>query len=346
VTKRLDQVVAPEDASRLMAFIDRVCRGDAGTIEYDLVDADGTRRTLETHAVPLQRESIGCAVYLSATWDVSARKRAEISLAELQARSELDKALYSSERKGFEEALNDAKAAHGERAHTWRLERQKLEAAVRDAEERGKKLFVELNGECERLKAALSQVTGQHETQAREWGAERDALTADLQHLRDQGRLAELALERSHQEHQATLAVEQERHQTTLTDLRTLTDRQLEDSRAECDRLNEQVRELQHHELQLAAQREAERVHFNSALEAERARCQLLRGEYDQLRAELALIVRSAHGMTAIVERVLNRPLTDSECEHDASGDQPALDVSLEGEESAVLPAEDSPWGF
>lgn len=65
-------------------FHQRICRGEKGTLEFEIVGLQGTRRYMETHAAPL-RQADGRLVHLAITHDITERKRVEHEL-KLQAR--------------------------------------------------------------------------------------------------------------------------------------------------------------------------------------------------------------------------------------------------------------------
>lgn len=87
-------LIAPEDRDRFRAFNERICAGEKGTLEFDIVGLDGKRAQMETHAAPLHNPD-GTLVHLAVTRDVSVRKQAEQTLhnlakrldAEVQART-------------------------------------------------------------------------------------------------------------------------------------------------------------------------------------------------------------------------------------------------------------------
>jgi PAS domain S-box-containing protein len=56
---------------------ERVCRGERGTLEFEIVGLKGARRWLETHAVPFVEEATGATRLLAITRDISDRKAAE-----------------------------------------------------------------------------------------------------------------------------------------------------------------------------------------------------------------------------------------------------------------------------
>ena len=69
-------LIAPEDRERYREFNERVCGGERGSLEFDLVGLKGRRRHMETHAAPLQT-SDGSCVQLAVTLDITERKTAE-----------------------------------------------------------------------------------------------------------------------------------------------------------------------------------------------------------------------------------------------------------------------------
>ena len=76
IGKNLYAVIAPEDRNRFRAFNERICAGDRGSLEFDIIGYQGVRRHMETHAAPL-RQSDGSIVQLAVTRDVTEQKRAQ-----------------------------------------------------------------------------------------------------------------------------------------------------------------------------------------------------------------------------------------------------------------------------
>ena len=74
------QLIAPEDRERFVEFNDRVCKGENGELSFDIIGMDGTRRSMETVAVPLQRSPDGEILHLAITRDVSQRRALETQL--------------------------------------------------------------------------------------------------------------------------------------------------------------------------------------------------------------------------------------------------------------------------
>ncbi len=77
-------VIAPEDRERFVQFNERVCDGERGSMEFDIISLNGQRRHMETHAAPFKTRE-GEVAQLAVTRDVSARKRAEQRQRELDA---------------------------------------------------------------------------------------------------------------------------------------------------------------------------------------------------------------------------------------------------------------------
>jgi signal transduction histidine kinase len=72
-------LIAPEHRQRFRDFNAEICKGAKGSIEFDIVGLDGTRRHMETHAAPM-RTPDGSIAHLAVTRDISERKRAEEAL--------------------------------------------------------------------------------------------------------------------------------------------------------------------------------------------------------------------------------------------------------------------------
>lgn len=76
--------IAPEHRDMFRRFNEEVCSGEKGSLEYDVIARDGTRRNLETHAAPLRLKD-GRTVHLGVTRDVTDRRQAEIIRNRLSA---------------------------------------------------------------------------------------------------------------------------------------------------------------------------------------------------------------------------------------------------------------------
>ena len=69
-------LIAPEDRDRFKAFNQSICRGEQGSLQFDIIGLEGKRRHMETHAAPL-RNPDETLVHLAITADISERKQAE-----------------------------------------------------------------------------------------------------------------------------------------------------------------------------------------------------------------------------------------------------------------------------
>ena len=74
-------LIAPEDRDRFRAFNERICRGENGTLEFDIIGLEDTRRHMETHAAPLIRPD-GTTVQVALTRDITEQKERERKLDE------------------------------------------------------------------------------------------------------------------------------------------------------------------------------------------------------------------------------------------------------------------------
>jgi PAS domain S-box-containing protein len=79
-------LVVEEHRAAFRELTERVCRGERGTLEFEIVGLKGTRRWLETHAVPFLEEGSPLPRLLAVTRDISDRKRAEQALRESERR--------------------------------------------------------------------------------------------------------------------------------------------------------------------------------------------------------------------------------------------------------------------
>ncbi|HEV8398847.1 MAG TPA: PAS domain S-box protein, partial [Gemmatimonadales bacterium] len=82
-------VVAPEYHKAFTNLSRRVFAGESGTLEFEIIGFKGTRRWLETHAVPLRGPHGEIHSLLGITRDITTRKRAEQALHESRERLQL-----------------------------------------------------------------------------------------------------------------------------------------------------------------------------------------------------------------------------------------------------------------
>jgi PAS domain S-box-containing protein len=76
VGKSVYDLIAPEHRERFREFNERICRGERGSLEFDIVGLQGVRRHMETHAAPLYVAD-GTVVQLAVSRDITERKRTE-----------------------------------------------------------------------------------------------------------------------------------------------------------------------------------------------------------------------------------------------------------------------------
>jgi PAS domain S-box-containing protein len=79
VGKNIYDLIAEKDRARFREFNERICRGEKGSLEFDIVGLGGRTRHMETHAAPLQMPD-GTIVELGVTRDITERARAEEKL--------------------------------------------------------------------------------------------------------------------------------------------------------------------------------------------------------------------------------------------------------------------------
>ncbi len=75
-------LVTPESRPALIGLNEQVFRGEPGTVEFEITGLKGTRRWLETHAVPLRNERGEVTAMLGITRDMTAHKQARQALAQ------------------------------------------------------------------------------------------------------------------------------------------------------------------------------------------------------------------------------------------------------------------------
>jgi PAS domain S-box-containing protein len=73
-------LIAPEHRAAFEAMNERVFRGEAVTLQFELVGLKGTRRWMESHAVPLRDAAGEITAHLGVTRDITARRRDEEEL--------------------------------------------------------------------------------------------------------------------------------------------------------------------------------------------------------------------------------------------------------------------------
>ncbi|MEL7242622.1 MAG: PAS domain S-box protein [Cyanobacteria bacterium J06643_5] len=85
VGKSVYTAVTPEYLKAYQLMHESVCSGNKETLEFEMVGFKGTRRWLETHAIPLPNENNNGFLHLAITRDITQRKTSEQKLKEQAA---------------------------------------------------------------------------------------------------------------------------------------------------------------------------------------------------------------------------------------------------------------------
>src|SRR6185503_206070 len=84
IGKNICNLIAPEDRERFRAFNEKICQGEKGSLQFDIVGIQGERRRMESHAAPL-RNADGALVQLAVTRDITQRAEGEKAQRRLAA---------------------------------------------------------------------------------------------------------------------------------------------------------------------------------------------------------------------------------------------------------------------
>ncbi|MEH2238536.1 PAS domain S-box protein [Nostoc sp.] len=82
IGKPIDAVIVPEYRAAFADLHKSICQGKKGTLEFEIVGFKGTRRYMETYAVPLRNESDGTFIHLALMRDITQQKQAEQKIRE------------------------------------------------------------------------------------------------------------------------------------------------------------------------------------------------------------------------------------------------------------------------
>ena len=77
-------LIVPEHRPAFTEFHKRVCDGTPGSMQFEIIGLQGTRRWMETHAVPLPIGPDGVIVHLAISHDITAARMAEETIAAQQ----------------------------------------------------------------------------------------------------------------------------------------------------------------------------------------------------------------------------------------------------------------------
>jgi PAS domain S-box-containing protein len=105
VGKSVYDLIAPKHRDRFREFNQKICRGESGSLEFDMVGLRGQRRHMETHAAPF-RNTDGTVVQLAVTRDITQREQAEQAIKEREFSARLLK-LQDEERRRIARELHD-----------------------------------------------------------------------------------------------------------------------------------------------------------------------------------------------------------------------------------------------
>jgi PAS domain S-box-containing protein len=108
---KLDELVVPAQQEAYRAFEESVLSGTNATFEFELVGLKGTRRWLDTHAVPLPDPQDGGPQMLAITRDISRRRQAEVALRQLNEELEARVAARTVELEQARREADDASRA-------------------------------------------------------------------------------------------------------------------------------------------------------------------------------------------------------------------------------------------
>lgn len=102
-------LVAPEDRQAFAELHRRVINGESGTLEFTVISLNGTRRILESHAVPV--DVAGTVAHLAVTRDITARKHSELELNAYRSHLELLVKARTAELRSAKDAAEAASRA-------------------------------------------------------------------------------------------------------------------------------------------------------------------------------------------------------------------------------------------
>jgi PAS domain S-box-containing protein len=158
IGSKFDRLVHADDRARVVGAVEGVCKGTDAHLSYRVAEGASADRVVEMRAVPLRRDGSAAAVCLGATWEIT----------EAPAPEQTPKPAVAP---ALEQALEEAKSALASMTRTREAER----LAVGDA----------LIQTRQRLQAALAEAEERHTQASMQWASERDALQTELTQARD-----------------------------------------------------------------------------------------------------------------------------------------------------------------
>jgi PAS domain S-box-containing protein len=149
VGKSVYDLIAAKDRDRFRELHDRICGGDRGSLEFEIVGLRGERRRMETHAAPL-RNPDGSLLHLAVTRDITERRKAEEAIKEKELSARLLK-LQDEERRRIARELHDGVgqllAAMSMNAGGLDLEKSKLSPEAARCMEENSKLIEQVSSD-------------------------------------------------------------------------------------------------------------------------------------------------------------------------------------------------------
>lgn len=95
IGKNVYPVIAAEYRDAFKKFNERICNGEKGSFQFEIIGAKGTRRWLESHAVPLPSQTTGELTHLAITFDITEQKKQQELIRE---REQLFHAIFAKSR--------------------------------------------------------------------------------------------------------------------------------------------------------------------------------------------------------------------------------------------------------
>ena len=147
IGKNVYDLIDAKDRDRFRAFNERICSGEKGSLEFDIVGLHGQVRHMETHAAPL-RNPDGTVVQLAVTRDVTDRVEFEEAIKEKELSARLLK-LQDEERRRIARELHDGVgqllAAMGMNAARLERERSNMTPEMAQCVEENSKLIEQVS---------------------------------------------------------------------------------------------------------------------------------------------------------------------------------------------------------
>jgi hypothetical protein len=184
---KLTKLITPRQHEEWEEFVGRIKGGASASIECDLTDLAGNRRTLLFQAVPLLDHPDGVPSMILSARDISAPRRLEMALREREVSRELE---------DLQKQLEQGQA-----------ERQQLASTINQRESGQQELIAKHEAEQAALRQTLAE---QHELalllKEQEGKQQIDTLRADLEQALEEGRRLAAAAKSRDEEHRRVLA--------------------------------------------------------------------------------------------------------------------------------------------